>query len=124
MNELIIPDKAGLNDYRKLLLDTEKQLSELCPKLTQYRIDRTNARNNYDDALGSARINAISKYDLKPNHQTMVNAYASQDETVKVFKAQWMIAKAVLIKGEDKIAQLQGFRDSLKCMIKSEQVSY
>ena len=113
--EVLISEKAGLQDYRCLLSMVENEITKVAPNVTQYKIDRGNARSIYDDALSTAKIIAMQK----PNHQTMINAIANADVEVKRLKQLWLDAKAI-----DRLTQLQGQRDTLKAMIKSEQISY
>jgi hypothetical protein len=122
--EILIPEKAGLQDYRRLLSMVENEITKVAPKVTQYKIDRGNARSKYDDALSTAKIIAMQIDGIKPNHQTMINAIANGDTEVKRLKQLWLDAKAVELKAIDRLTQLQGQRDTLKAMVKSEQISY
>lgn len=122
--KIIIPEIAGLQDYRRLLSMVENEITRVAPKVTQYKIDRGNARSKYDDALSSAKIVAMQSNGIRPNHQTMISDIANADGDVKQFKQIWLDAKAVELKAIDRLTQLQGQRDTLKSMVKSEQVSY
>lgn len=124
MSEFIIPQNAGLQDYRRLLAQAENEITKLVPRISQYKIDRTNARAAYDDALSSAKVLAMTEHGLKANHQTMINAIANTDSNVKALKEDWIVKKAIEIKALDRLGQLQGMRDSLKAMVKSENYSY
>jgi len=123
--EIIIPANAGLNDLRQLLAKAENVITKLTPLIAQYKINRTNARAAYDDALSTAKIKAIADHDgLKANHQTMINAYAATAPGVKELKQAWLEAKAIEIKAVDRLGQVQGMRDTLKAMVKSENISW
>jgi hypothetical protein len=122
--EIIIPPNAGLGELRQLLAQTENVITKLTPLIAQYKINRGNARAVYDDALSTAKINAIAEHDLKMNHQTMINAYANTAPGVKELKQAWLECKAIEIKAVDRLGQIQGQRDTLKAMVKSEQFSY
>jgi hypothetical protein len=41
-----------------------------------------------------------------------------------VAKADWILKKAVEIKAKDRLEQLQGQRDTIKALVKSEHGSY
>jgi hypothetical protein len=122
--DLIIPEDAGLQQHQLLLRKVENRIKEVGPTLTQYRVDRANARSVYDDLLSSARITAIVKHNLKANNQTIINAYASTDNDVKIAKQDWLLKRALEIKAKDRLDQLQGQRDTLKALVKSEHNSY
>lgn len=122
--EIIIPENAGLQDYRCLLSLTENEITKLTPLISRYKVARTNAKAAYDDALSSAKVMAMEKHGLKANHQTMINAVANSDPEVKRLKQAYIAAKATEIKAVDRIEQIKGLRDTLKAMVKSEQVSY
>jgi hypothetical protein len=49
----------------------------------------------------------------------IINAIANADVEVKRLKQIWLDAKAI-----DRLTQFQGQRDTLKAMVKSEQISY
>lgn len=122
--EIIIPKDAGLQDYRQLLSIAENEITKLTPLISRYKVSRTNAKAAYDDALSSAKVNAMVKYDLKPNHQTMINATANSDPEVKRLKQAYIDAKALEIKAVDRLEQIKGLRDTLKACVKSEHSSY
>lgn len=124
LTEIIVPDTAGLSDLRRLLSQAENNITRLTPMVAQYRIDRANARNAYDEALNDAKVAAMAEHGLKPNHQTMINAIANSDNEVKRLKQAWLNAKAIEIKAEERLKQSQGQRDTLKAMVKSEQASF
>lgn len=122
--EIVIPDNAGLQDYRYLLSLAENEITKLTPLISVYKVNRTNAKAAYDDALSSAKVMAMEKPGLKANHQTMINAIANSDPEVKKLKQTYLAAKATEIKAVDRIEQIRGLRDTLKAMVKREQVSY
>jgi hypothetical protein len=122
--DLIILENAGLQQHQLLLKKVENRIKEVGPKLTQYKVDRANARSIYDDLLSNARIEAIVKHDLKASNQTIINAYASTDNDVKIAKQEWLLKKALETKAKDRLDQLQGQRDTLKALVKSEHSSY
>lgn len=124
MVDIEIPQNAGLQDYRRLLGQVENEITKLSPRISKYKIDRTNARAAYDDALSNAKVLALTSHDLKANHQTMINAIANTDPEVKRLKQEWIAAKALETKVIDRLEQLKGQRDTLKAMVKSEQLSY
>lgn len=124
MTDIEIPQNAGLQDYRRLLGQVENEITKLSPKISRYKIDRTNARAAYDDALSNAKVLAMTKHGLKANHQTMINAVANNDPEVRQLKQEWIAAKALETKSLDRLEQLRGQRDTLKAMVKSEQLSY
>lgn len=124
MIDIEIPQNAGLQDYRRLLGQVENEITKLSPRISQYKIDRTNARAEYDDALSNAKVLALTSYELKANHQTMINAIANTDPEVKRLKQNWLQAKALETKAIDRLEQLKGQRDTLKCMVKAENFSY
>lgn len=124
MADFEIPQNAGLQDYRNLLVQSENEIKKLAPLISQYKIDRGDARSKYDDALSDAKVAAMADHGLKANHQTMINAIANKDLKVRETKQEWLNKKAVEIKALDRLAQLQGMRDSLKAMVKSENYSY
>ena len=66
--DIIISEDAGLAEHQRLLVRVENCITETARKLTQYRIDRANARSAYDDLLSDAKILAIEKHGLKPQH--------------------------------------------------------
>lgn len=123
-NEITIPQNAGLKDYQRLLGLAENEITKMAPKVAQYRVDRTNARNEYDNALSDAKVAAITTGGLKPNHQTMINAYANSNKDVQEKKRLWLEAKALETKAIDRLEQLKGQRDTLKAMVKSEHSSW
>jgi hypothetical protein len=122
--DLIIPENAGLQQHQLLLKKVENRIKEVGPKLTQYKVDRANARSVYDDLLSSAIIGAIEKHNLKPSNQTIINAYARTDNDVKIAKQEWLLKKALETKAKDRLDQLQSQRDTLKALVKSEHNSY
>ncbi len=122
--EIIIPDNAGLQEYRQLLSIAENEITKLTPLISKYKVSRTNAKAAYDDALSSAKVMAMEKYSLKPNHQTMINATANSDPEVKRLKQDYIDAKALEIKAVDRLEQIKGLRDTLKACVKSEHSSY
>ena len=117
--EITIPENTGLGELRQLLAKAENLLKEWTPKLTQYRIDATNAKATYEFELAVAKV----KYQDEKT-ATMINAKAATDKEVRSAQLAYKAAEALLIMGEDRVKQLQGQRDTLKCMIKSEQPSY
>ena len=117
--DIIIPENAGLGELRQLLAKAENLLSEWTPKLTQYRIDATNAKSAYEYELAAAKVRFQNE-----KSPTMMNAKAATDKDVRGSQLVYKAAEACLIMGEDRVKQLQGQRDTLKCMIKSEQQSY
>lgn len=124
MNDIIIAEGAGLEEHQRLLVQVENIITETAHKLTAYKIDRCNARSEYDDLLSTAKIQAITKHDLKASNQTIINAYANTSKDVKVAKAKWLYHKALETKAKDRLDQLQGQRDTLKALVKSEHMSY
>ncbi|CQR73320.1 hypothetical protein SOV_51040 [Sporomusa ovata DSM 2662] len=122
--EIIIPENAGLQEYRYLLSLAENEITKLTPIISKYKVNRTNAKAVYDDALSSAKVMAMEVYGLKANHQTMINAKANSDPGVKQLKQAYIDAKALEIKAVDRLEQIKGLRDTLKAMVKSEHVSY
>lgn len=124
MIDIVIPQKAGLQDYRRLLGQVENEITKMSPRISKYKIDRTNARAAYDDALSSAKVLAMTEHGLKANHQTMINAVANNDSEVKRLKQEWIEAKALETKAIDRLEQLKGQRDTLKACVKSEHYSY
>ncbi|WP_371378870.1 hypothetical protein [Sporomusa aerivorans] len=122
--EIIIPKDAGLQDYRYLLSLAENEITKLTPLISRYKVARTNAKAAYDDALSSAKVNAMEYYELKPNHQTMINALANNDAEVRRLKQVYIDAKALEIKAVDRLEQIKGLRDTLKACVKSEHSSY
>ena len=122
--DIIISEDAGLAEHQRLLVRVENCITETARKLTQYRIDRANARSAYDDLLSDAKILAIEKHGLKPQHQTVINAFANSDSDVRVAKADWMLKKAIETKAKDRLEQLQGQRDTLKALVKSHHSSW
>jgi hypothetical protein len=122
--EIIIPENAGLQDYRYLLSLTENEITKLTPIISRYKVARANARAAYDDALSTAKVMAMSTHGLKANHQTMINAVANTNEDVRALKQVWLDAKALEIKAIDRIGQINGMRDTLKAMLKAEHSSY
>lgn len=117
MSELRIPENAGLGELRQLLAQAENKLAELTPKLTKYRTDHSNAKAEYEYELSCARV-----MHQEEKTATMMNAKAAMD--ARKFQLAWKAAEANLIMGEDMVKSLQGQRDTLKCMIKSEINSY
>ena len=122
--EIIIPENAGLQDYRYLLSLAENEITKLTPIISRYKVNRANARAGYDNAASNAKIAAITVHGLKPNHQTMINAFANSDPEVQRLKQAWLDAKALEIKAIDRLEQVRGMRDTLKCMVKAEHTSY
>lgn len=119
---IMIPKNAGLQDYQRLLVVAENQIRRVAPILTQYRINGVNAKAKFEDALSTAKVVAIKQYDLRPSHQTLINAYANADEEVKVLKKEWLDAKALETKAIAQMNQLQGMRNTLKTMVRSEHI--
>jgi len=112
-----IPENAGLGELRNLLAQAENELSEQTPILTKYRADHNNAKAEYEYELSCARV---MHQDEKT--ATMMNAKAAMD--VRKFQLAWKAAEANLIMGEDRVKSLQGQRDTLKTLVKSEHFSY
>lgn len=124
LDYIVIPKEAGLQEHQRLLITVENHIRRVVPILTQYRINRANARAAFDDALSTAKILAIDKYELKPSNQTLINAYANADEDVRRLRQEWLNKRALEIKAKDRLEQLQGQRDTLKALVKSEHGSY
>lgn len=114
-----IPSNAGLGELRKLLAQAENQITEWTPKLTQYRIDESNAKGEYNHSLAAAKV--LYQDEKTP---TMMNAKAVTHVDVRSKQLVMQSAKANLIMADDLVKQVQGTRDTLKCMIKSEINSY
>lgn len=114
-----IPENAGLSDLRRLLAQAENKLAEWSPKLTEYRVAENNAKSEYEYQLAAARVAYQSE-----KTATMMNAKAAIDPEVRMKQLAWKAEEAKLILAEDTVKQLQSQRDTLKCMIKSEQISY
>ena len=123
-DDLYIPEDGGLQTHQQLLAMVENRIAETARKVTQYKVDRGNARSVYDDLLSTAKILAIEKHSLKPQHQTVINAFANADADVRVAKADWMLKKAIETKAKDRLEQLQGQRDTLKALVKSHHASW
>lgn len=123
-DDLYIPEDGGLQTHQQLLALVENKIAETARKVTQYKVDRGNARSVYDDLLSTAKIVAIEKHNLKPAHQTLINAYANADADVKIAKQAWLLAKAMETKAVDRLEQLQGQRDTLKALVKSHHTSW
>ena len=123
-DDLYIPEDGGLQTHQQLLAMVENRIAETARKVTQYKVDRGNARSVYDDLLSTAKILAIEKHSLKPQHQTVINAFANADADVRVAKADWMLKKAIETKAKDRLEQLQGQRDTLKALVKSHHSSW
>ena len=122
--DIILTEGGGLQEHQKLLKMAENCILFLGRRLSQYKIDRMNARSTYDDLLSTKKIGAIAYYDLKPGNQTIINAYANADKEVQAAKQDWLTKKAVEIKAKDRLEQLQGQRDTIKALVKSEHGSY
>lgn len=114
-----IPDNAGLSELRQLLAQAENKLSEWSPKLTEYRIAENNAKAEYEFQLAAAKV----KYQNEKT-ATMMNSKAAIEPDVREKQLAWKAKQAKLILAEDTVKKLQSQRDTLKCMIKSEQISY
>lgn len=71
-----------------------------------------------------SRLRLLEKHNLKPAHQTLINAYANADADVRAAKADWMLKKAIETKAKDRLEQLQGQRDTLKALVKSHHSSW
>ena len=119
MDTVTIPENAGLGELRQLLAKAENLLAEWTPKLTQYRIDATNAKSNYEFELAAAKVKFQNE-----KTATMMNAKAATDKEVRSAQLSYKATEANLIMAEDRVKDLQGKRDTLKCMIKSEINSY
>lgn len=124
VGDIILTEEGGLQEHQKLLKAAENCILFVGKRLSQYKIDRMNARSKYDDLLSTAKISAIADYDLKPGNQTIINAYANSNEDVRAAKQKWLEAKAIEIKAKDRLEQLQGQRDTIKALVKSEHGSY
>lgn len=122
--DIILTEEGGLQEHQKLLKAAENCILFIGRRLSQQKIDRMNARSKYDDLLSTAKITAIVNHDLKPSNQTIINAYAAADSGVQVAKANWILKKAVEIKAKDRLEQLQGQRDTIKALVKSEHGSW
>ncbi len=122
--DIILTEGGGLQEHQKLLKMAENCILFLGRRLSQYKIDRMNARSTYDDLLSTAKIGAIADHDLKAGNQTIINAYANSDVSVRAAKQDWLTKKAVEIKAKDRLEQLQGQRDTIKALVKSEHGSY
>lgn len=122
--DIILTEEGGLQEHQKLLKAAENCILFVGKRLSQYKIYRMNARSEYDDLLSTAKIGAIAEYDLKPGNQTIINAYANAGKEVRAAKQVWLEAKTVEIKAKDRLEQLQGQRDTLKALVKSEHGSY
>ena len=116
---MIIPENAGLGDLRNLLAQAENGLTEWRPKLTGYRIDATSAKSDYEFELACAKV----KYQDEKT-PTRTNCKAATEPAVRQKQLAYKAAEACLIMGEDRVSELESQRDTLKCMIKSEQQSY
>ena len=124
VGDIILTEEGGLQEHQKLLKAAENCILFIGKRLSQYKIDRMNARSKYDDLLSTAKIGAIADHDLKAGNQTIINAYANADKAVKEAKQKWLTAKAIEIKAKDWLEQLQGQRDTIKALVKSEHGSY
>jgi len=124
MQDIILSETGGLQEHQRLLKVAENNIREVVSHLTEYKINRMNARSKYDDLLSTAKIVAIAEYGLKPNHQTIINAYAAAHDEVKKAKQEWLSCKAIEIKAVDQLEQQQGVRDTLKVLCRSEHESY
>ena len=114
-----IPENAGLGELRQLLAQAENKLSEESPKLVQYRINENNAKSDYGFEL------AIAKVEFQDEKtETMRKAKAAIKPSVRGKELEWNATWNNLVLGESKVKLLEGQRDTLKCMIKSEQTSY
>ena len=122
--DIILAEGGGLQEHQKLLKMAENCILFLGRRLSQYKIDRMKARSTYDDLLSTAKIGAIAEHDLKAGNQTIINAYANADVEVRAAKQEWLEAKAIEIKAKDRLEQLQGQRDTIKALVKSEHGSY
>jgi hypothetical protein len=122
--DIILTENGGLQEHQRQLKMAENSILFVGSKLSQIKIDRMNARNTYDDLLSTAKIMVIAEYDLKPSNQTIINAYATANEDVRNAKQDWLNKKAIEIKAKDRLDQLQGQRDTLKALVKSEHGSY
>lgn len=98
MQDIILSENGGLQEHQRLLKVAENNIREVGSHLTQYKINRMNARSKHDDLLSTAKIMAIAQYGLKPNHQTIINAYALASEGVREAKQEWLNAKAIEIR--------------------------
>jgi len=122
--DIILTEGGGLQEHQRLLKAAENCILFVGKRLSQYKIYRMNARSEYDDLLSTAKISAIAEHDLKPGNQTIINAYANADVSVRAAKQEWLEAKAIEIKAKDRLEQLQGQRDTIKALVKSEHGSY
>ena len=112
-----IPQNAGLGDLRNLLAEAENKLNEWRPKLTEYRTNFQSAKTDYEFELACAKV----KYQNEKS-PTLINAKAAMD--ARTAQLAFKAAEANLIMAEDRVKGLEGQRDTLKCMIKSEQISF
>ncbi len=122
--DIILTEGGGLQEHQRLLKAAENCILFVGKRLSQYKIDRMNARSAYDDLLSTAKIGAIAEHDLKAGNQTIINAYANADKAVQAAKQDWLTKKAAEIKAKDRLEQLQGQRDTIKALVKSEHGSY
>ena len=119
-----IPEDGGLQVHQQLLAMVENKIAETAGKVTEYKVDRANARLKYDELLADAKIFALEKHNLKPTHQTLINAYANADPDVKAAKQDWVFKKKLETKACGRLEQLQGKRDTLKALVKSHHSSW
>jgi hypothetical protein len=118
-NEIVIPEDAGLQELRKLLGQAENRVQELAPKLTTYRINANNTERDYKHELAAAKV----KYQDEKT-STMMNAKAAIEPSVRTKELEMQVAMAQLTMAADAYEAAKGIRDTLKAMVKSEQISY
>lgn len=114
-----IPIDCGVGELKRYLSQAENDLSIATPKLMQYRIDENNAKAEYNYELAAAKV----KYQNEKT-ATLCNCKAAVEPTVREKQLMWKAAEALLIMGDERVSRAQSNRDTLKCLIKSENISY
>lgn len=123
---IIIPKEAGLSDLKKLLAEVQSLINQLSPIVTQIECSCRNAKEDYNNALTAAKIKLRADFSAEGIKitPTELNALAEGQSNVISLRKEYVKAENSLTESINTIENYRETRDTLKLMIRSEQISY